>query len=406
MRTIFTLVVISISLHLSAQSVKDSLTYDLENIAIESDIPGFSIAIVSKEKILYKKGFGYSNQEQQTPFTENTIINIGSITKTLIGVSLMTLIDKGKIKLDDPINKFLPFNIRTPYHPDVDITIRQLATHTSSLTDGLDDMLIEKTYLFLDSINFKKEELPEGYEAYFEIYRKNKPISMERFLHNTFCESREWYSNDNFNKSAPGTQYQYTNLGATLLAFIIEKVSGKSFSEYTKTEILDELGMNNSFWDISKIPSEHLASHYLSNGLLIPQYELITYPDGGLFTSIADFSLFLIDMIKGLNKEGRLLTFESYKQMMSNQLTQAYFPNGQFDTSKGLMWSVNEEGDNITMNGADPGIVSWTLFTTQGNAGIVIFINNSLYGNDSLEKDFNRIRSTIFKYVGSLLKNP
>ncbi len=56
------------------------------------------------------------------------------------------------------------------------------------------------------------------------------------------------------------------------------------------------------------------------------------------------------------------------------------------------------------MNGADPGVVTYTLFTTAGNAGFVIFLNTNLYGNDELENEFNRIRAVIFQHFGSILK--
>ena len=133
--------------------------------------------------------------------------------------------------------------------------------------------------------------------------------------------------------------------------------------------------MNNSYWTLNAIPKKNLANLYLSNGLNIPHYQLITYPDGGLFTCVSDFALYLKEMIKGINGEGKLLNASSYKEIMSNQLTEANFPNSQFKKSKGLLWNVNKEGDNISMNGADPGILTYTILTTQGNMGIVIFMN-------------------------------
>ena len=381
----------------------DSLTIQLQKIAEESGVKGFGVAVVSKDKVLYQKGFGYSDMVSKTPYTEHTVQNLCSITKTLIAFGLMKLIDEGKVRLNDPIDSYLSFKIANPHFPLDKITLRHLATHTSSLTDGKDDLIIEKSYLFDGDINFNEKELPEGYYPYFKIYQKNKAISLEKFLKNAYMEEGVWYDKDNFVNSRPGTTYHYTNIGATLLAFIIEQVSGEKFSDVGKKELFEPLQMNNSYWRLKDIPKEELACLYLSNGLRIPHYELITYPDGGWFTSIADFSKYLIEMIKGINGESHLLSHKSYKEMMSNQLIKENFPNGNFESSKGLMWSVNKDGDNISMNGADPGVLSYTLFTTQGNVGIVIFMNTSIYDKEELESDFKKIRATLFQNVKRLL---
>ncbi|NHF60696.1 beta-lactamase family protein [Flavobacteriaceae bacterium TP-CH-4] len=388
---------------LIAQGI-DSLGLQLQKIVDTTEIPGFAVAVVGKDRILYKKGFGFADVEQGIPYTDKTIHNIGSTTKTLIAFSLMKLVDEGKISLDDPINKYLPFKVVHPSFPESDITIRQLATHTSSLTDGVDDLLIEKSYLFHGPINFKKEELPEDYFDYFEIYQTNHAVSMSEFLKNIYTPEGAWYESSNFLEVSPGTAYHYTNIGATLLAFIIEQVSLTDFAEYTKQILFGPLNMSHSFWALDAVPKDVLASLYLSNGLKIPHYELITYPDGGLFTNISDFSVYLMEMIKGINGESSLLSTTWYTEMMQNQLTGKNFPKGSFETSKGLMWSVNPEGDNISVNGADPGVMSYTLFTTQGNVGIVIFMNKTIYDNEELESAFKAIRATLFQNAGKLMK--
>ncbi|MGB0523086.1 MAG: serine hydrolase domain-containing protein [Flammeovirgaceae bacterium] len=387
-----------------SQNYQDSLTHKLKQLAQQSTLPGFGVAIVSKDAVLYKNGFGFADLKQKTPYTANSIQNIGSITKTLIAFSLMKLIEEGKIKLDDPINHYLPFKITHPKFPSIPITIRQLATHTSGLTDGKKDMVIEKSYLFNGAINFDKTQLPKDYVPYFKIYQQNQQLTMKDFLYHTYHTAGRWYKKSNFTKKAPGTQYRYTNIGATLLAFIIEEVSQMPFAEYTQQKIMKPLQMTDTYWKLVAIPQNQLTSLYLANNLPIPHYELITYPDGGLFTTVADFASYLQEMIQGLNGESQLLHHASYQEMMSNQLITKHFPHGKFEKSKGLMWSVNPEGDNITMNGADPGIATYTLFTTKGNVGIVIFMNSNLYDIESRERDFRKIRGLLFQYAGKLLK--
>lgn len=402
-KTLFIVFVMATS-SLLGQNYADTLTQKLTTISKNSDLAGFGVAVVGKDSIWYQKGFGYADLVGQSPYTSNTIHNIGSTSKTLIALALMQLVEQGKLQLEDDINDYLPFKIQNPHFPDSVITIRQLATHTSSLTDGEDNMVIEYSYLLSAKTDFKAEDFPEDYEEYYQIYNQNKSMSMGRFLHNTYCPDGDWYAETNFLKKAPGTTYEYSNIGATLLAYLIEEVAGEKFDTFTSQHILKPLNMQQSTWKLAEADTTQFASLYLSNGLQVPNYQLITYPDGGLITSISDFSLYLMEMLKGMAGESQLLQQRYFKEMMSNQLTTENFPNGDFETSKGMMWTVNREGDNIGANGADPGVSSYTLFTTAGNMGIVIFTNTSLYGNEDLERDIRRIRGTLFQYAGKLRK--
>ncbi len=118
------------------EKVSNKLIEELENIYSQGHINGYSAAIVNQNNILFSKGFGYANTKQNIKYTENTIQNIGSISKTFIGVALLKAQELRKLNLDDPINKYLPFEVKNPYYPDQVITIRHLTTHTSSIKDG------------------------------------------------------------------------------------------------------------------------------------------------------------------------------------------------------------------------------------------------------------------------------
>ena len=119
----------------SSSSINEQLTQDLLSIYAQNHIVGFSVAIVNQDKILYTKGFGYSDKLKNKAYTENTIQNIASISKTFIGISLLKAQELGKLNLDDPINNYLPFEVINPKFPNTAITIRHLATHTSSIID-------------------------------------------------------------------------------------------------------------------------------------------------------------------------------------------------------------------------------------------------------------------------------
>src|SRR5215471_18573598 len=121
------------------------LDQKLSEIAARKHLPGFAVAVVSQNEVLFQKGYGLSDIERRAPFEPQSLQNVASVSKTLIGVSLMQLVEQGKIKLGDDINTYLPFKVINPYFPGDGITIRHLATHTSTLKDTND--FWDKDYL-------------------------------------------------------------------------------------------------------------------------------------------------------------------------------------------------------------------------------------------------------------------
>lgn len=99
--------------------LQDSLSKKLFEIQNKGFINGFSVAIVNEKGTLYQKGFGFSNIENKENYNENTIQQVGSVSKTLIGIALLKAQELGKLNLDEPINKYLPFNVENPFNPEV-----------------------------------------------------------------------------------------------------------------------------------------------------------------------------------------------------------------------------------------------------------------------------------------------
>lgn len=116
----------------------DSLTAELDSLSKHTLMPGFAVALVSGDTVIYKNGFGYADVESQKPFTTETINAVASVSKTFVAVALMRLVDSGIINLDDPVNTILPYQIINPWFPSDSITIRHLVTHTSTLTQEFD----------------------------------------------------------------------------------------------------------------------------------------------------------------------------------------------------------------------------------------------------------------------------
>ena len=241
------------------------LDQQLSEIAARKHLPGFAVAVVNKNEVLFQKGYGLSDIERKVPYEPQSLQNVASVSKTLIGVSLMQLVEQGKIKLDDNINTYLPFRVINPYFPEDRITIRHLATHTSTLKDTNDFWL--KDYVVADPTRLSRPGTGEA-----PVLRAgNTRMPMDKFIKNLVAKEGAWYSKGNFLKQKPGTTYEYSNLGADLAAYIVERVTGETFAEYSEKHILKPIGMTHSGWSFDKVSMDHFVSEYGPGMKLLPR---------------------------------------------------------------------------------------------------------------------------------------
>ena len=104
------------------------------------NIPGLAACIVKDGEIYWTGTYGYANIEDSVEVSDSTLFILASVSKTITGVALMQLWEKGLFQLDDDVNNYLPFEVHNPNHPDSIITFRMLLTHTSSINDNWDEM--------------------------------------------------------------------------------------------------------------------------------------------------------------------------------------------------------------------------------------------------------------------------
>ena len=372
---------------LQSQQQTDSITKELKRIQESSNLVGFAVAIVNKDSIVYSKGFGYSNKRQQKPYTTKTVQPIASISKTLLGVALMKAQEMGLLDLDDPINDHLPFTIQNPFYPNEPITIRQLANHTSSI---LDTEHYNKIYIFNDSIPPFYENLPQeskqGVKQEVDIFNNNQMMPASQFIKNQYCTDGKWYTSNSFSNTVPGSTYDYSNMGANIVAFIIAEVSDMGYTKFLQKYILNPIQMDNSGWASKDHPLENASKLYWY-GNPIPQYEFITYGDGGFMTNIEDFSQYLMAVMKGYNGESNILKASSYNEMLSQPVSKEF--------KKNVFWTIDDE--KIGHSGNDPGIISHAYFLREGSHGIIVFVNTSEVENDMISvRDIYR---TLLKHM-------
>ena len=106
---------------------------EINDEMIKLKIPSIVTCIIKEDSIVWNKSFGYANLENKVPATENTHYLLASVSKLVTAVAVMQLHEKGKINIDDDINKYLPFSVKNPKYSDTPITPRMLLTHRSGL---------------------------------------------------------------------------------------------------------------------------------------------------------------------------------------------------------------------------------------------------------------------------------
>lgn len=357
----------------STDSTTLKLTSDLERIYERGHINGFSVSIVDKGGSLYQKGFGYSDLKSKRNYSENTVQNIGSISKTFIGVALLKAQELGKLNLDDPINKYLPFKISNPHFSDEKITIRQLATHTSSIRDP--SRYYRNGYILREKENFNVK-VNKNFKSLDE------KISLDEFLFNLLSEQGKWYAKTNFLKSKPGALFEYSNVAAGLAALIIEKATNQSFNAFTGKYIFEPLAMVNTGWSRNEIDvTKHSKLYYYTHKELAP-YQLTNYPDGGLITSSHDLGKYLTELILGYSGNGRILSTESYNELFTPQLTDINFTvrnNSVYNDeyNMGIFMGMSAHGQ-IGHTGGDPGVATHMFFNSETKTGKLLIVNTEL----------------------------
>lgn len=267
----------------------------INNVLDEFQAVGISAAVVKDGQIVYNKSFGYKDLETKTPLANDDIMRIASISKSFTATSLMQLVEKGVISLDDDVSDLIGFRIRNPHHPDTPITLKMILSHTSSIRDKED-------YFTLDHLN------PAVYgdceESYFEY--------------------------------KPGEGYCYSNMGLNLAGTILEKMSGVRFDDYVRDNVIRKLGLygghNVDSLDNSKFAiiyarenDEYVKSEsaYRSRAEDMPNYQFgystpWFSPTGGVKISAHDLAIYMMmHMNYGEYNGIRIISEESAKTMQT-----------------------------------------------------------------------------------------
>ncbi|NQY29210.1 MAG: beta-lactamase family protein [Flavobacteriaceae bacterium] len=258
--------------------------------------PGATALVSKGGKVIYRKAFGKSNLELDVPMIPENVFQIGSMTKQFTAVSILMLLEQGKLALNDDITTFIP---DYPTH-NKNITIHHLLTHTSGI----------KSYTSMRGLR--------------DIARKDlEPLELIDFFKNEPMD---------FN---PGEEYKYNNSGYIILGYIIEKVSGISYAEFVDTNIFKKINMSSSLYGSkSKIIKNRASGYQKRSDYRNTTYISLTLPyaAGSIMSTVDD----LLKWQQAISNN-TLLQPETIKKAFTN-----YTLTNGTKINYGYGWNIND----------------------------------------------------------------
>jgi CubicO group peptidase (beta-lactamase class C family) len=197
----------------------------------------------------------------------------------------------------------------------------------------------------------------------------------------------------------PGESYDYSNVGVTLAAYIVERISGVPFDEYTESHVFAPLAMHTSTWHTEEI-SEDTATPYFWSGTFDPQprWGYPDWPAGHLYTTASELARFLAAFVRGGELDGvRILEEGSVAEARREQLS----PSADAESGQGLIWYAKNDGTLLGHDGEDDGWASQMFFRLSDGVGVILLCNGSRE-TIAQETALERIEERLFADAASL----
>jgi serine beta-lactamase-like protein LACTB len=256
--------------------------------------PGISVAVAVDDRLAWAAGFGLADVENDVPATADTVYRIASISKTMTATAVMQLVERGRVSLDDPIQKYVP---SFPDKGGLTITLREILTHTSGIR------------------HYKAGEM-ESLTPYDSVADAIKIFKDDPLLF------------------TPGTKYSYSTYAFNLLEGVVESASGLTFEAYLQEHVWNPAGMAHTYLEHPQAIVPHRARQYVRGGegvLNAPYADLsIKWGGGGIISTVGDLIRFHVAL-----DDGRLLKPETLQEM--------YTPGTLADGTRidyGLGWMI------------------------------------------------------------------
>jgi CubicO group peptidase (beta-lactamase class C family) len=251
----------------------------------KEDIAGAVVAIVKDGQVLFAKGYGWADVAGRKPVTvDGTMFRPGSVSKLFTWTAVMQLVEQGKLDLDRDINTYLDFRI--PQNSSRPITLRQVMTHTAGFQETLKGLFVRNAGDMRPLRTYLTDHLP--------------PLIFP-----------------------PGTTPAYSNYGATLAGYAVQRVSGRRFEEYIAENVLKPLGMNRTTF-VQPLPADLkplMSGGYALGSQAAKPFEVVgAFPAGSLSATAADMARFMLAHLQdGALGDARILKPETARLMHSRQ---------------------------------------------------------------------------------------
>eukprot|EP01084_Bolivina_argentea_P129381 228509_1 len=348
----------------------------------QAHIAALSVVVVKNSSVLFANAYGLSNPNNTHGLinnTNSTIFNIASISKTITSFGVMSLYEKGLFQLDDNINNYLPFPITNPHYPNRKITFRMLMTHTSSISDSYYDIIYPNIVCIGDS-----------------------NISLAEFMYDIFNPNGKYYNILSWHIYSPGSNWDYSNIGATLVGYIAEYIINNNkqtlhYSSYTYVTF-DQYVLDNIWAPIKNVNTQHIGFHLydfsytvddnifaMPSSWNIQKQEYITYclygypdyPDGLWRSSAMDYQpLFSVFINGGMTSDGvRILNESTVNEMKTIEVIPT--PGVPLKTGQGLLfYTIYQNGRTMLgHSGGDDGVCCDAFFNPSTGVGYIILGN-------------------------------
>jgi len=333
-------------------------------------IPGAVFLFVQGDEVIYAGGYGYANLEQKIPMdAENTVVRIGSISKSFVATAVMQLVEQGKLDLHADVNQYLTaFQLEENYSEPV--TLAHLLTHTAGFEDPPYTTSTDYTTL--------------------KPLREYLAANMPPRTH------------------APGEVYIYCSHGIDLAALIVEEVSGIPFVEYMEQNIFKPLGMEHTQYLLAPPMPENLATGYfyekggfLQKSVQVPQpmdYDN-SYPSGSIVSTASDMAHFLTAQLQGgCYNDVCILRPETIAQMHEARVPTSR--EGQKATFGFVEWSLDGQR-TVNHSGAIKGFGDILEFFPEQGFGYFISFNEECWQTSActiLQKFRDQFADRFFHY--------
>jgi len=305
------------------------------------ELPGVAVGVVADQELVWSQGFGVADIATERPMTDATRFRMASHSKLFTATAIMQLREEGKLRLDDPVSKYLPwFEVKSAAADDPPITIEHLLTHSSGLPREAGP-------------HWTTREFPTQDELRDLIPDREAPFS-------------------------PEVRWKYSNLAYSIAGMVVEAASGQSWADYLQANIFDPLQMSSSSVDQE---TDGLATGY---GIRTPDAprEIIGFVDArgmasatGLTSTVADMAKFVSAQFRNGERGGqRILGTASLREMHRVRMLENTWTRGQ-----GIGFSVRRVDGTLYIGhgGGYPGYTTNTTIQLDSKVGVIVLTNTN-----------------------------